>query len=52
MKDGVWVDIPGSVIKGNEKVELSVEFTAPVSIDAIRFYSTDAQVRIKELILR
>lgn len=51
-QNGSWVDIPGAVVRGNTKQEVSVPFTAPVQTDAIRFYSTAHRVRLRELILR
>ncbi|MFK7741024.1 MAG: glycosyl hydrolase [Planctomycetota bacterium] len=47
----VWIDIPGTVVTNNSAVQLQLTFAAPVTVDRIRLYSTDATAHVRELAL-
>jgi len=46
-----WVNIPGASFSGNTATVLNVVFSAPVTASVVRFYSTDAAVRVREIAL-
>ncbi|WP_372808702.1 glycosyl hydrolase, partial [Pontiella sp.] len=46
-----WVDIAGTSTTGNTLPVLNLEFTAPVTAQRFRLYTTDATARMKELAL-
>lgn len=48
---GSWIDIPGTSISGNTLPELNLMFTAPVTAQKFRLYTTDGTARVKELAL-
>lgn len=46
-----WISVPGGSTTGNTAVELNLVFSQTVTASRIRFYTTDATARIKELAL-
>ncbi len=46
-----WVDIAGTVVSGNTRLERNLEFDAPVTAQRFRLYTTDETARIRELAL-
>jgi hypothetical protein len=43
----VWVNIPGTSIAGNTNNILNLVFASPVTTSRVRFYSTEADVRLR-----
>lgn len=50
-KNDKWVTIASSAVNGNKETAFALPFDETVSTDALRFVSTDDQVRIKEIII-
>ena len=46
-----WVNIPGASFTGNAATVLNVVFSSPVTASLVRFYSTDATVKVREIAL-
>ena len=48
---GNWMAILGASVTGNTNPEANLVFTAPVTASSFRFFSTDANVHLRELAL-
>src|SRR5688572_872569 len=46
-----WVNIPGASIAGNTNNILNLVFPSPVMTSRVRFYSTETEVRLREIAL-
>ncbi|MDF7806430.1 discoidin domain-containing protein [Pontiellaceae bacterium B12219] len=49
--NGSWVDIAGTEVSGNTLPNLNLAFSAPVTAQSFRLYTTDSTARVKELAL-
>lgn len=48
---GVWTDIGGTAVTGNTQNQHRLTFTTPITTDVVRFYTTDAIARVREIAL-
>ncbi|MCA8950373.1 MAG: hypothetical protein KDE27_12780 [Planctomycetes bacterium] len=46
-----WVDIPGAVVTGNTLNQHRLQFTAPITVDRVRFHTPDGIARVREIAL-